>query len=133
MSVLDNFETPGYSEWEAVELRLVFQQCLLLPEGDGVWLDDAEEILVVVTPAGLFAGWNNSTARLPGNPVRRLGDVEHLPPGSEPELSSTIEALRKKRLASMIQCRYCGEMFTPGWISDRCCVGCLSDEHGIIP
>ncbi len=133
MSVQDNFDTPGYREWDAVELRLILHRCGLSPEGDGVWVDEEWEIAVVVTPVGLFAGWDNSIAQLPMPSIRRLGDTIHLPVGSESDLDETLVVLRRKRLAALIQCRHCGEMITPGWISDRCCIDCLSDVHGIIP
>ena len=44
MSVIDSFEAPGFREWEAVDLRLIMHQCGLLPEGDGLWIDEPDEI-----------------------------------------------------------------------------------------
>lgn len=129
---MDRFETPGYREWEAFELRTLLLKCSLAPEGDGLWKDSADEIWVMVSPMGLFVGWNNSQARLPAEPIQLFGDVRHLPRGGEAELPETIQELSKLRLAAMTQCRHCGEMFTPGWISERCCFGCMSDVHGIV-
>ena len=131
MSVIDSFEAPGFREWEAVDLRLIMHQCGLLPEGDGLWIDEPDEINVIVTPVGLFAGWNNSISRLPERPLRRLGDVTHLPRGSEKGLPSLIGELRQRRLAALIQCRFCGEMTPPGHMSDRTCVACLSNQGDI--
>lgn len=133
MSVQDDFDTPGYREWDAVQLRNVFIACGLCAEGYGLWIDREDEIWVMVTYEGLFAGWNNSQAQLPAPNIRRFGDVKHVARGEEQRLLDVIEELRRLRRASMIQCRYCGEMFTPGFISDRCCISCLSDVLGIIP
>jgi len=106
----------------------------LMPEGDGLWVDEADEISVMVSPLGLFVGWNDSFARLPGPAVRRFGDVRHVPRGQESELlAETIAEVGRRRRAALIQCRHCGEMTPPGLISDRCCVGCQSDVHGIRP
>ncbi len=129
---MDRFETPGYGEWDSVELRLKLLECSLTPEGDGLWVDKADEIWVQVTPIGVFVGWNDSYARLPGPVVRRFGDAHHIPRSDEANLAETIEKVQKLRKAALIQCRHCGEMIPPAWIHDRCCVACKSDVHGII-
>jgi hypothetical protein len=129
MSVLDKFETPGYREWDSVELRRNLLNNSLAPEGDGLWVDEPDEVWVMVTPLGLFVGWNDSYVRLPDPPVKRFGDVRHISRGDESELTAAIEEVRKLRLAALIQCRHCGEMTPPGWISDRCCVNCRGDAH----
>jgi len=133
MSVLDRFETPGYREWDSVELRQLLVENSLRAKGDGLWVDREDEIRVLVSPFGLFVGWNDSYAKLAGPIVMRFGDVRHLPRGEEHELPEAIEEARKRRLASLIQCKHCGEMTPPGWINDRCCVSCLSEAEGIIP
>lgn len=129
MSIWDKYETPGYWEWESLELRTLMLGCSLKAVGDGLWTDPDDELCVMVTPVGLFAGWTDSCVREPDGRIRRFGDTRHVPRGLENELEEAIEELRKLRLAAMVQCRDCGETFTPGWISERRCAGCR-DEAG---
>jgi len=130
----DAIETPGYREWEAFELRSLLSRHGFHPQRDGLWENQQKGYSLVVSPTGLFVGWLDLYGGLPGPKTWRLMNVQHIPRGFENRLlEEVIEGMEKARKAASIQCRHCGEVFTPGGIVyERTCLECATEVDGIV-
>ena len=121
----DELKTPGYREWEAVELRSLLHQHGFSAGAEGCWRRRGKGLGLVVTRYGLFVGWIDQRRIGEGESVEMLADARHLPKGSEAaDLGRLVDELERLRKASMIQCRGCGEPFDPGRMNGRHCEGC---------
>lgn len=123
----DESETPGYREWDAVELRTLLQIHSFRSRGCGLWYDAAKEVWVMVTNSGLFVGWLDVAWMGPDERLDCLSGVQLLPRGTEEsDLGPAVEVMKRARAAASIQCRHCGQVLTPGHIQDRTCHACAA-------
>ena len=126
----DSIQMPGYREWEAFELRSLLNRHGFSPESEGLWANEDLELLLVVTPTGLFVGWYDFHGAVPGDVARRLMTVQHIPRGFESEfIDEAFKVAGKGRRAASIQCRQCGEVRRPSEIDEgRICASCIDDN-----
>lgn len=118
-------KTPGYREWEAVELRSLLHEHGFSAGAEGCWRQRGHGLGLVVTRYGLFVGWIDLRWLGQGESVEMLADARHLPKGCESaDLGPLVDELIFRRKAAMIQCRGCGDSFVPGRITGRLCEGC---------
>ncbi len=105
----------------------------------GLWEDRERQVGVAVSPAGLFVGWLDVAWPTVSEPVVLLKDVVHLPVSAQdqelpPEnLNETVASARRLWDSAVRKCRYCGELFVPGYMHDHeTCMGCAERQHGLV-
>lgn len=125
----------GWNERDDGVLELGLAEAGLRLDPSGLWMDDGQNVGVLSHGGHVVVGWISIEWRGPVPPPDYvLSDPLHLaPPVDSERLAEVIDQGRAAGVARRQTCRYCGETFNPGWMSEEdVCQGCAEEHLGVV-